>query len=186
MKLYTPHITVEDKIARTIEYANTTPVSEDGLENFLFARWSLSEDCEDFAPEHFNLIHTDWRRDGQEVPTYRYEEMPAVGIFAPGKDDDDERKIGASILPIDVTLSVVTRSGDATWAARTAKAGVGVLAQYLRELYAGSVPDSDDGISHIWRTLKIGEDITPPAYPSDRAWTGEAALKITVGVQTSF
>ena len=176
MKFYTPHISVEDAIKCSLDHAN---------ENNLLSRWNeTTAEHERLKPARLGLIHTDWRRDGAENPTYYDHELPAVGIFASGKEADDESKAGISLLPVEAVLSIVAQSGDPTWAAREAKAITGCLAQHFRDLRSGDTDDDVNGITRIARLIAVGEDVTRPAYQTNRSWTGEAALKLTITIAT--
>ena len=135
------------------------------------------------------LIHPKIRRDEQGQPDYFDYEVPAVGVYCPGKEQDDTRIVHTSILPINIVLDIVNFSShisiqDTTDADDKVKQIAGHIEQYLRDIRQDPDRDVSGGILSIGSIVEIGASIFEPAYMGNSGWIFEGGSSFQVTIRT--
>ena len=141
--------------------------------------------------ELIQLIHPKIRRNEKGEPDYFEHEVPAVGVYCPGKEQDDTRQVQVSKLPVNIVLDIVNFGGhisirEATEPDRIVKQIAGGIEQYLRDIRKDRDRDgATDGIFSVAsQIIEIGASIFEPAYMGDKGWVFEGGSSFQVTILT--
>lgn len=151
----------------------------------------IPEDGEIIRDPLIRCIHPKIRRDEKGEPEYFEDEVPVVGVYCPGKEQDDRRQVKISRLPVNIVLDIVNFGGyisirEATEPDSTVKLIAGRIEQYLRHIGEDHSRDScPDGIFSVASQItEIGASIFEPAYMSDKGWVFEGGVSFQVTILT--
>lgn len=140
--------------------------------------------------EVIRLIHPKIRRDEKGEPDYFEHEVPAVGVYCPGKEQDDTQQVQTSRLPVNIVLDIVNFGGhisirEATEPDRIVKLIAGGIEQHLRDIRKDRDRDTPNGIFSVASQItEIGASIFEPAYMSDKGWVFEGGISFQVALLT--